>query len=159
MLRPLLRVARPADWAGGLARLGVTVATLVLLVPVVLARLPEAWVALAGGSPLLVRGVLGAVVLWLMAWVRALVYARLPHAPWLLGRTLGLREGSRRLRLRVEDIAALHVELRPMPAREVFVVEFHDGSVHDLCPVHWSGAGRLYAKLAKRVKRAQRKRG
>ena len=30
-----------------------------------------------------------------------------------------------------------------------------DGAVYDLCPVHWQGAERIYAVLARRARRAR----
>ena len=40
----------------------------------------------------------------------------------------------------------------PGSGRETFVVEMKDGALHDLCPVHWKGAGRLYARIVRALK-------
>lgn len=157
MIRPWIKVARPRDWTGALARLGIVGLGIMLGVIVLLVRLPQAWIDRAFGSPEVVRLVLAVVALWLLRWIRALVYSRLPTAPYLFGRRLALRERGKRHRVDVENIADLHVELRPPPVHQVFAVELHDGSIHDICPTDWPGAGPLYAKLARKVARAQRR--
>lgn len=145
-------MARPDDWTGTLARLGLHLATLMLLLPALLARLPATWVGLAGGLTEVVRLVLVLLVLYVMGWVRAIVYTRLPRAPYLLGKTLTVRERGKRIRVGVADIAEVHVELRPPPDRESFVVELRDGTHRDVCPVHWSGSPRLYRALSRRLR-------
>ena len=60
--------------------------------------------------------------------------------------------------MRVDEISRIHVEVRPPPVHQVFVVELTDGTMHDVCPTDWPGAGRLYAKLERKVARARAKR-
>jgi hypothetical protein len=153
VLRPIIAVARPADWTGSLAHLLTALLTIVLFIPVALARLPPAWVGFAWGYGILVRLVLGLVVLWLMSWVRAWVFARLPGAPYLAWRTLVFRDRGSRRRIPVAKVADVFVELRPPETTQVFMIELSDGTTHELCPVDWPGAGRLYAALEKKIRR------
>lgn len=143
---------------GKLARAFAVALTILLLVPVVLARLPATWVAAVGGQPWMLRILLGLGVLWLMSWFRAVLYARLPNSPYLFGRTLTFTERGRRKRVAVDELEDVYVELRPPPVRQALMVERVDGRVHELCPAHWSGAGRLYASLSKQVRRARARR-
>ncbi|MCA9688579.1 MAG: hypothetical protein KC636_03170, partial [Myxococcales bacterium] len=149
MLRPYFRTARPDDWA---ARLTDLVAFL-LLAPIViiclLVRLPVAWVELVGGFPMIVRVALLLLCLYAWDYCRAIVHALLPQTPYLLGRTLYLREPGRRVRVRARDIVDIQVELRTPGMREVIVLELRDGSLRDLCPTDWPGAGRLFVRLAR----------
>jgi hypothetical protein len=149
-------VVRPRDWTGALARLAVVAMGLMLGVPVLLVRLPPRWVELAFGAPELVRLIAFVVLLWLLRWVAALIYARLPRAVSLF-RRLSFPGRRHRRRVRIDEIAAVHVELRPPPVHQVFVVDLRDGTTHDLCPTDWPGAGRLYAKLARKLARARKK--
>lgn len=155
MLRPIIRVARPADWTGSLAHVATVLVTLLLFVPIALARLPRGWVALVDGHGIVVRIVLALLVVWLMTWVRAWVFARLPDAPYLVWRTLVFRERGTRVQVPVEKVVDVSVELRPPETTQVFVIELSDGTTHELCPTHWSGAGRLYAALDKIVAKQQ----
>ncbi|MBK8266213.1 MAG: hypothetical protein IPK80_33410 [Nannocystis sp.] len=151
MFRPFLRVARPGDWTGLLAEL-VLFGLLVLFVLIaLLTRLPTSWVELVGGYPEPVRLLLLLIALYAWGWARALIIAALPGAPVLVFRRLIFRSRGRRHVLRPRDIAKIEVEGRLPDDREVFVVELRDGSRHDLCPVAWRGAGRLYARLARLV--------
>jgi hypothetical protein len=147
-----LRTARPEDWTGKLSDLLVGLVFLSAMIAVLLARLPESWVALARGEPWIVRGVLLLGMLWAMMWFGNLIRVILPRAPYLFGRTLTVRDRGRRVRLSVRDIAAVHVEPRPPEERDTLVVELRDGTTHDLCPIAWQGAGRLYARLAQALK-------
>jgi hypothetical protein len=153
---PPIRVARPSDWSGSLARAASWVVALLGLVTVLLVRLPASWVALAWGSPELVRLALGLVVLWLIGWIRPFVYARLPRAARLFGRTLKLGERGRRRKVAVTDVRHVDVELRPPPIYEVLVVELADGTTHEVCPLDWDGAGALYAELSRRIAKRSR---
>ena len=54
--------------------------------------------------------------------------------------------------LKVREIVAIHVETRPPDGRETFVVEMRSGEHHDLCPVAWSGAGRMYRRMARALR-------
>jgi hypothetical protein len=144
-------VARPDDWTGKVAWLATTVVLVMLLIAALLARLPGAWVSLVGGYSEIVRGVLILVVFYLVGWLRAIVYSRLPAAAYLLGRWLVVRVRGKAFRVPVVMILEIHVELRPLPAGETFVVELKDGTCHDMCPTHWQGAARLYAALARRL--------
>lgn len=152
VFRPWLRVARPDDWTGKVAWLATTVVLAMLLIAALLARLPEGWVSLVGGHTEVVRGVLVLLVLYAVGWLRAIVYSRLPASAYLLGRWLVLRVRGKALRVPVVMILEVHVELRPPPAGETFVVELKDGTCHDLCPTHWQGAARLYAALSGKVR-------
>jgi hypothetical protein len=147
-----LRTARPEDWTGKLSELLVGLVFLSAMIAVLLARLPDAWVALARGETWIVRVALLLVMLWGMVWFGNLIRVVLPRAPYLFGRTLTVRDHGRRVRLPVRDIAAVHVEPRPPDERDTFVVELRDGTMHDLCPIAWQGAGRLYARLAQALK-------
>lgn len=149
-------MARPRDWTGALARFAVVAMGVLLGIVVLLVRLPERWVEAAFGAPVLVRLIAFVILLWALRWVAAVVYARLPRAASLF-RRLSFRERGRRRRVRIEEIARVHVELRPPPVHQIFVVELRDGSSHDLCPTDWPGAGRLYAKLDRKLTRHRRK--
>jgi hypothetical protein len=124
-------------------------------VPVVLARLPVAWVELAQGQPWAVRIVLGFGVLFIMSILRVLVYARLPRAAYLAGDRLVFPDRGRRRRVCVDDVLEVFVEVHARPSEQVFAVELRDGGRHELCPVDWPGAGRLYASLAKRLRKRE----
>jgi hypothetical protein len=155
VFRPPLKVALPRDWLGTLARSGIVIVSGLLLIGVLLGTIPKPWVEWVGGFPELIRLAGGLLVLWVMSWVAALVYSRHPRAPFLLGKTLRIYERSERRRIDVAEIADIHVELRPPPMVEAFVVELRDGSIHELCPVRWRGAGQLYVALARRLGRSR----
>ena len=144
-----LRTARPDDWSGKLTDLAVTVVALLTVIIVVLVRLPESWVALAAGRGWLVRLVLAGLAWWLFMWLDNALRVLLPRTPYLFGRTLTIRARGRRVPLPVREIQAIHVETRPPDESETFVVEMRSGEHHDLCPVHWQGAGRLYRRIAR----------
>lgn len=147
-----LRTARPEDWTGKLTDMLVGLVFLSLSIAVLLARLPERWVALARGEAWAVRGALLLLMLWGMMWLGNIVRVVLPRAPYLFGRTLTVRHDGERIRLPVREIAAVHVEPRPPDERDTFVVELRDGTTYDLCPIAWQGAGRLYARLARALR-------
>lgn len=148
-----LRTARPEDWTGKLSDMAVGLVFLSASIAVLLARLPDPWIALAQGHTWIVRGALLALLLWLNLWFGNIVRTFLPRAPYLFGRTLTVRVRGRRVRVPVREIAAIHVEARPPDDRDTFVVELRDGSSLDLCPIAWQGAGRLYARLARALGR------
>jgi hypothetical protein len=154
----LLRVARPEDWTGVMARVAVVIAFVLLMVLVPLVPLPPAWVALAGGFPLVVRACLVLVVIAVLAVAHAVLVARLPRAVVLWGRKVYFHDGTRRRAVAIDHVAALHVEQRPPPQHEVFVLERRDGVEHDLCPTSWSGAPRLHRALERAVAAAHRRR-
>ncbi|MEM9460346.1 MAG: hypothetical protein AAGF11_39610 [Myxococcota bacterium] len=158
MVGRLFRVARPDDWTGVLARLAVVIAFVLLAVLVPLVRLPPAWIALAGGIALVVRLVILIGVMLVLWGARTLLVARLPRAAVLLGRSIRFHDGTRRRAVLIEDIAALHVEQRPPPQHEIFVIEQRNGAEHDLCPTHWGGAPALHRALERRVAAAHRRR-
>lgn len=147
-----LRTARPDDWTGKLTDLAVTVVALLVVIIVLLARLPETWVALAGGRGWIVRLVLALIAAWIFMWLDNTLRALLPRTPYLIGRTLTVRLRGRRVGLPVREIRTIHVETRPPDGRETFVVEMKSGEHHDLCPVHWSGAARIYRRLARALR-------
>jgi len=144
-----LRTARPDDWSGKLTDLAVTVVALLTVIVVLLVRLPESWVALAAGRGWLVRLVLAGLAWWLFMWLDNALRVLLPRTPYLFGRTLTIRARGRRVPLPVREIQAIHVETRPPDESETFVVELRSGEHHDLCPVHWQGAGRMYRRIAR----------
>lgn len=128
----------------------VAFATLALILLVtLLGRLPGSWVVAVDGHAFLLRVVLLMVLVPLWGWLRAMIHALHPRTPYLLGRTLTIVEHGERVRRRARDIVAIYVELRLPERREVLVVEFVDGSQHDVCPVDWRGAGQLYRRLAR----------
>lgn len=148
-----LRAARPEDWTGRLTDFAVGLVFLSASIAVLLARLPEAWVELAGGRRWIIRAALLLLLFWAIQWLGNIVRAFLPRAPYLFGRTLTVRERGRRVRLPVREIAAIHVEPRQPGDRDTLVVELRDGATHDVCPIAWQGAGRLYARLARALPR------
>jgi hypothetical protein len=115
-------------------------------------------VALAGGFGLLVRLCLVLVVLMVLGVAQRLLVARLPRAVVLWGRKVHFHDGTRRRAVAIDDIVALHVEQRPPPQHEVFVLERRDGTEHDLSPTRWSGAPALHRALERRMAAAQRRR-
>lgn len=144
-----LRTARPDDWSGKLTDLAVTVVALLTVIIVLLVRLPESWVALAAGRGWAVRVVLALLAWWLFMWLDNALRVLLPRTPYLFGRTLTIRARGRRVPLPVREIAAIHVETRPPDESETFVIEMRSGEHHDLCPVDWQGAGRMYRRIAR----------
>lgn len=155
MFRPWLRVARPEDWTGLLARLGLVPIYFVALLIVAIGKIPVSWWVIGAGIEELTRVVLALVVLYLLGWVRMIAFALLPRAVVQYGRRLWFRHRGRRIVVRTKAITSIDVELRPPPVGEVFVIELDDGAVYDLCPVAWKGAERIYAVLARRVRRAR----
>ena len=151
VIRP--RAARPEDWTGKLSDLVVAVVFLAATVAVLLARLPDAWVEAVDGRRWIIRVALLLALVWLNVWVGNIIRLLLPAAPYLLGRTLTIRERGRRVRLPVAEIAAVHVEARPPDERDTFVVTLKSGATHDLCPIAWQGAARLYARLVRMLPR------
>lgn len=147
-----LRTARPDDWSGKLTDLAVGLATLLVVIIVLLVRLPEAWVALAGGRGWLVRVALALLAAWAFMWIDNALRVLLPRTPYLIGHTLTIRARGRRVPLKIRDIRTIHVETRPPDGRETFVVEMRSGEHHDLCPVQWNGAGRMYRRLARALR-------
>ena len=154
MFRPWLRVARPDDWTGTLARFGLWPLYFVALLIVGLARLPSSWSVIGAGSAALTRLIIGLVLAYLLGWMRMIVWALLPGAVVQYGRRLWFRHRGRRIRVLTRDITTIDVEQRPPPIGEVFVIE-SGGAVYDLCPVDWDGAVRIYSVVARRVRRAR----
>ena len=138
---------------GGLARFVGIVLTLMALVPVMLARLPQGWVDRAMGHPWTLRIGLGIAVLMVLSAIRTLVYARLPAAVYTVGGRLVFPERGRKRVVRIEEVEEIFVESPSRPSEQVFAVALRDGPYHELCPVDWPGAGRLYATLARKLRR------
>lgn len=155
VFRPWLRVARPDEWTGSLVRVGLWPVYLLVVLAVSLATIPASWLVVGFGSVALTRLLIGLVALYLLGWVRALAFSLLPRAVVQYGRRLWFRHHGRRVMVRIGEIVHIDVEQRPPPVDEVFIVELGDGAVYDLCPVHWSGAQRIYAVLARKVRRAR----
>lgn len=147
-----LRTARPDDWSGRLTDLAVGLAALIVLIVLLLVRLPALWIDLAGGHAWVIRGLLLLIAAWAFMWIDNLLRVLLPRTPYLIGRTLTVRARGRRVPLRVREILAIHVETRPPDGRETFVVEMRSGEHHDLCPVAWNGAGRMYRRMARALR-------
>lgn len=158
MFRPLLTVALPDDWVGKLARLGVGLFTFVWVLWVLLGTMPAGWMTLARGNEWLARAVVFVVVITVISRLRNVVYALLPRAPVVWFGRLTYRGRGKRETVRLDELAEVHVDLRPEPSGEVFVVEFLDGSEIDLCPVHWDGAEHVYSRLARALRRSERRR-
>lgn len=158
MIGRLLRVARPDDWTGTLARLAVALAFVLSMILVPLVPLPTAWVALAGGFPLVVRACMVLVVVAVLAVAHGLLVARLPRAVVLWGRKVRFHDGTRRRAVPIHDVAAVHVEQRPPPLLEMFVLARRDGVEHDLCPTAWAGAPSLHRAIVRSVAAAERRR-
>ncbi len=157
MFRPFLHVVRPTDWTGKLAEATIGVMGGLALLPVVLVRLPPPWLQVVYGQGWVIR--IGMLVggLWILMWIRAWLLARLPLAPYLVWNTLVFPDRGQQRRVKVADIADLYVELRPTGLVQVFMVELHDGTHHELCPVAWPGAGRLFRILTRRLERRRRR--
>lgn len=152
-IRP--RAARPEDWTGKLTDLLVGLMFVSASVTVLLARLPDAWVAAVGDRRWPIRLALVVLLLWVTQWIGNAVRMLLPRAPYLIGRTLTVRERGRRVRLPIREIARIYVEARPPGERDTFVVALKSGDTHDLCPITWQGAARLYASLARALPRSR----
>lgn len=157
MFRPFLHVVRPSDWTGKLAETTIFIAGTLVLFPVLLVRLPPAWLDLVSGQGWVLRAGMLFVGLWLLRWMRAWLLARLPLAPYLVWNTLVFPDRGQQRRIKVADIADLYLELRPTGQTQVFMVEVHDGTHHELCPVDWLGAGHLFRLLTRRLQRRQRR--
>lgn len=151
-------MARPDDWTGTLSRVAVGTATVLSLAVVALVRLPPAWIEAVGGHGWVVRALIVVPTVLLLMGARALLIARLPRAAVLFGRRVRFHDGTRRVVVPVDAIARLHVEHRPPPLFEVFVVERRDGTEQDVCPTHWWGAPRLHRTLSRKVSAATRRR-
>jgi hypothetical protein len=155
LFRPWLRVARPDDWTGTLARVSLWPLYFVALLVVGLGRIPSSWWVIGAGSEELTRVALALVVVYLLGWVRMIVFTFVPKAVIQYGRRLWFRHRGRRIVVRIATISEIVVEQRPPPVGEAFVIELDDGAVYDLCPVDWEGAERVYAAVATRVRRAR----
>jgi hypothetical protein len=153
VFRPWLRVARPDDWTGTLARFGLWPIYLLALLGVGLAKIPSSWVLWV--EPL-TRVLIGLFVAYLLGWLRMVVWALLPGAVIQYGRYLWFPHGRRRIRVAIADISAIAVEQRPPPIGETFVIEIAGGELtYDLCPVACDGAERVHAAVARKVRRAR----
>lgn len=157
MFRPFLHVVRPTDWTGKLAEVTIVVMGGLALLPAVLVRLPPRWLQAVYGQGWVIRIGMLLIGLWILMWIRAWLLARLPLAPYLVWNTLVFPDRGQQRRVKVADIADLYVELRPTGLVQVFMVELHDGTHHELCPVAWPGAGRLFRILTRRLERRRRR--
>ena len=154
VFRPWLRVARPDDWTGTLARVGLWPIYFVALLTVGIGRIPRAWWVLGAGSEALTRIPIALVVLYLLGWLRMIAWTLIPRAVIQWGRNLWFRHRGRRVRVAIASIRAIDVEQRPPPVDEVFLIELDGGVVYDLCPVRWDGAERIHRVVARRVRMA-----
>lgn len=144
-------MAQPDDWTGAIVRVVAWPVYFIVLLPIAIGRIPEAWSVF--GSVLGTRFLLALVALYLLRWARTIVFTLLPKTVIQFGRRLWFRHQGRRVVVRTSAIVAIDVELRPIG--EVFVIELDDGQTCDLCPVAWEGAQRIFAVLARRVRRAK----
>jgi hypothetical protein len=151
VFRPWLRVAQPDDWTGSLVRIATWPVYFMVLLPIAIGRIPESWWLF--DSELLIRSLSILVALYLLGWARTIAFALLPKAVIQYGRRVWFRQHGRRVAVRTSAITKIDVELRP--DGEVFVIELDDGKVHDLCPVAWEGAQRIFAVVDRRVRRAK----
>ncbi|MEZ4381572.1 MAG: hypothetical protein R3A79_09500 [Nannocystaceae bacterium] len=126
---------------------------LIFLLVALLAVLPEAWLELSFGYEEPIRLVLLLVAVYLWRWARAFAIAALPRSATLIFGYLSFRSGGQRRRLRAREVVGIDVVARPPDDRELFVIELRDGTRHDLCPVAWEGAGRLYRRLRRYLPR------
>jgi hypothetical protein len=133
-----------------LAFTGVWLLFAIAALVILLVRMPAAWVDPLP-HPMVLRGALVAFAMLVLRGVGTIVYTRLPAASFLSGRTVAFRERGHRRKVHLRDISGVVVDLRAPPDGEVFVLQLHDGTEHDLCPVRWPGAGRLYAAIARSV--------
>ena len=99
--RPILRVARPEDWTGTLARLAVVLAFVLLMILVPLVPLPAAWVALAWGYPLVLRACMVLAVVIVLAAAHS-----------VLGRPPAIQKNRGRV-IRVSDDTQVLVTVHP----------------------------------------------
>jgi hypothetical protein len=137
-----------------LARVGLWPVYFVVLLLVGIVRLPSSWWVIGAGSEALSRVLIGLAVIYVLSWVRMIVWTLLPGAVIQYGRRLWFRQRGRRVRVLIRDITTIDVEQRPPPIGEVFVVELGEAK-HELCPVDWDGAVRIYSVVARRVRRAR----
>lgn len=151
MLRPPIRAARPNDYTGTLLVTASWIVFALGAVTIALVRLPASWVHSAFDSPELARVLLAVLVLLVVSWVRPFLVARLPRAASLFGRRLTIFERGRRRRLRLDELDAVEIELRPPPVFEAVVVRHKQGTVHEVCPLDWPGAAALYEAIARRL--------
>lgn len=154
VFRPWLRVARPDDWTGKLARVGLWPIYFVALLTVGIGRVPRGWWVLGAGSEALTRVPLALVVIYLLGWLRMVAWTLLPGAVIQYGRNLWFRHRGRRVRVAIKSIVAIDVEQRPPPVNEAFLIRLDSGAIYDLCPVHWDGAERVHRVVARRVRTA-----
>jgi hypothetical protein len=151
VFRPWLRVAQPDDWTGTLVRIASWPVYFIVLLPIAIGRIPESWWLF--DSELLTRLLMALVALYLLGWARTIGFTLLPKAVIQYGGRLWFRPHGRRAVVRTSAIVAIDVELRPHG--EVFVIELENGQSHELCPVAWEGAQRIFAVIDRRVRRAK----
>lgn len=153
MLRHLLVVAIPDDLAGRATQWVARIVAVLLLIGTVLGRMPDPWVAAAFGSEWIVRAVLAAVSLWVADAIGTILASRLPTAPYVVGRRLALPTWGLPRHVSTKALESVRIERRPDPWGETIVVRLRDGTNHDLCPLRWDRADRLFVKLRKATSR------
>ncbi len=151
MLRHLVVVAIPDDLAGRATQWVAAVVAILLLIGTFLGRMPAAWVDVAFGSVWAVRIALALASLWVADAVGTILATRLPAAPYLVGRRLALPTWGLPRHVSTRNVASVRIELRPDPWGETVVVRMDDGTDHDLCPLRWNRADRLFDRLRKRT--------
>lgn len=156
MFRPWIHVAIPPGWPSASLRVGIFLLTLLMLVPVLLARVPGSWSAWSSSVTLVIRGLGVVLLLWSMGWVRVLLQTQLPRSVYTLGGALVYRERERKRKVRLPTVVDIDVEVRPAPDFQVAVIELADGRVRELCPMHWKGAAALYREVRRQIDRHAR---
>lgn len=157
LLARWLRVALPDDVPALILRLALGLVGFIALVWALVGRIPAAWLSLLAGNQFLLRALMLLSMVAILSVVRTIAFAALPRSPWLFRRTLRIRHRGRSLRLDVRDVVEIHLDRRPEPIGDMFVLMLKDGRELDLCPARWDGAGRLYAGIQRWIKwRARR---
>ncbi len=156
MLRPVVIVAWPHDLLGRAVRAGAVLVFLLLLVPVLLARLP--WdIDRNPMQGIAVRACITLVLAWLLLQLRALAGAALPHAPRLSRRTLRVAGRGKPVFIPLDEVHSLRTVFGQTVLHRRLQVVTAEG-VYDVCPLSWVGAPRLFIMLHRRVRSLQRKR-
>jgi len=127
-----------------------------LMIPVMLARIPEGVREPLGPWVLLLRGAGVVLVVWGVRWLRAVLETRLPESVYATTHAVVCRDGGRPRKIALRGIREIFVELRALPDDRVATFELIDGEVRDLCPLRWRGGGALFRHLRDRIDREAR---
>lgn len=154
-MRRILEVARPDDWMGRLALLSMRFVGLSTFLTLAMVELPEFLQLGSRAREIALRLAAMFIAFLVMRGVSKLVFALLPGSPVLFWSTLYFRRRGRILAVPVTEIAELYVEDRPVG--EMLVLRTLEGSVRDICPIMWAGAGRLHSALARKITASHRR--